>query len=415
MPHHRTLTSRETMRAPRAFTLVEMLVTISIIGVLAALMLPAINKAREAARGTQCQSNLKQFGVGLTSRTITSPDSTFCSGDFNYERDGVPTEFGWVANLIDRGVLVGEMRCPANPAKASTAIQQLLTMDISEFNLSKFAGCSPCLSCLKDRRLGSEPYEDLMGDRIVNIAREIDEKSVKDLAGRADLIDRRLIQKGYNTNYAGTWFLFRTEFTLDDNGNPSVNQPVCSEASRNASTSSAFTDLVNDTRGRYTTRGPLATNRVDSGKAPASTIPLLCDAAAVGFLETGIGETIPESSLYATSMVGQPVATSDGTDWKRLDVPRIRSGTPRAGISGWLRIWNHKTRQDYRGIAPLHQGVAYALMADGSIQAIPDRNRDGYLNNGFTQHPHYWTSSDVEAPERLLSSYYSLNSKGSEN
>ncbi|GAA4452218.1 DUF1559 domain-containing protein [Novipirellula rosea] len=413
MLSNRSNTSAPTKRASAAFTLVEMLVVISIIGVLATLMLPAINRARAAARGTQCQSNLKQFGVGLTSRTVTAPDSTFCTGDFNYERDGVPTEFGWVADLVDRGVLVSEMRCPGNPAMASTAIQQLLTMDISEINLSKYAGCTPCVDCLSSRRLGSEPFEDAMGDRVMNIAREIDEKSVNDLAGRANLVDRRLVQKGYNTNYAGTWFLFRTEFTFDDNGNPSINEKGCSNAI--ASASSEFTQLINDTRGRYKTRGPLSTNRVDAGKAPASTIPLLCDAAAIGFLELGVGETIPDSALYATSMVGQPVAINNGSDWSLLEVPKLPSGTPREGVSGWLRVWNHKTRQDYRGMAPLHLGVAYVLMADGSIRAIGDKNGDGYINNGFTQHPDYWTSSDVEAPEIMLSSYYSLNSKGSEN
>ena len=48
-----------------AFTLVEMLVVISIIGTLAALLLPAISRARESARGVECKNNLKQFGVDL--------------------------------------------------------------------------------------------------------------------------------------------------------------------------------------------------------------------------------------------------------------------------------------------------------------------------------------------------------------
>ena len=152
-------------RMERGFTLVELLVVIAIIGVLVALLLPAVQAAREAARRMSCSNNMKnivlavhnyadankQFPIGTRSNIASTYGQSWTIGLLPYiEQDALYSQWnsatGWAdstnANRVNN-LQLNIFRCPSSPLKKVIPVSSPSGINVLQTNYVGIAGTTP--------------------------------------------------------------------------------------------------------------------------------------------------------------------------------------------------------------------------------------------------------------------------------
>jgi len=362
------------MNPTRGFTLVEMLVVITIIGILAALLLPALGAAREAARGSQCKTNLKNFYVSCVTHADHDPQERYTSGATDGKRDGSIDVIGWVADAVNGGVCKPqELLCPSNPAKGLEKINDYLgTSSIGPneggpTDLVQLTGAAPTINA------GGTA------------------------AAKAALVKQHFLDKGYGSNYASSWFLVRGQPRLENVGSaPAITLQY---------NGSWKIKAAGGVAGSGTT-GPLTRAQADAGGISNSLIPMIFDGNVGDIKEAILTETIPgymvaghrlAESFSDGPCLRTPAAAGVLTSWQGSANTTVLSfnGTSYttnvyADEQGTTNVAKKEPLdhlQDYRDMGPVHGtgkgGGCNVVFCDGSIKGFNDQSGDGFLNPGF--------------------------------
>jgi prepilin-type N-terminal cleavage/methylation domain-containing protein/prepilin-type processing-associated H-X9-DG protein len=385
------------MQKKKGFTLIELLVVIAIIAILVTLILPALSRARESARTSVCQNNLRQFGVGLNIFADRDPQERLCTGSSDFSRDGCMDTWGWVADLVNiNAALPSEMLCPSNPLRGSEKLNDLLGKSSNDVKDG-----AP-IERLKSGVCGSAQWAGLSGGGGTDFA-----GTAPLTPQRAALVARAFMDKGYNTNYAASWHLVRSgaKVRVDSSTTPPTITTVGDSSKQGL-------------KGLSTTRGPLTRRILETSPIVSSNVALLGDAAPGDADEASLAADLVYGPTLRDGTTADPFANNSGDSKSFMQAGELLTEAANDGPAYWdssskslnlisagggdlslqaqceaagscpAPTESSKTYlQDTRDWFAVHGGgkggTVNILMADGSVQVFNDLNQDKYLNPGF--------------------------------
>lgn len=384
----------------KGFTLVELLVVITIIGILMALLVPAIARGRAAAQKTACANNLRQFGISMQLFADSDKKGRYCSGASDFRRDGCMDTYGFVADMVNQGAGVpNELLCASSPLLGSEKLNDLLGRDTTDAKdgaptaLLNSGICGSAIWPGNSALVGSSG-----AGTFANTAPNDQE--------RAALVARYFLAQGYNTNYAAGWHLVRSvpQFSFD-----ASTSPVSIIAGGTAGKSGL--------KGLSTTRGALTTRITSSGRVSQDRIAFLGCGAPGDIDEAVLSQTIGYDATLSDGSTVDPFANGSTDSKEFIEAGELLSEAFNDGPAFWdsssqtlnlidqaANLTTQLQAEKAGNIAPPTDSSAtylqdtrdwYAwhgtgnktsvniLFADGSVRSFVDEDQDKFLNPGF--------------------------------